>query len=45
MLVGAQAVYLRVGAADIAVPPSTTDADLVVDPAVLAAIPPLARTH
>lgn len=45
VLVGAQAVYLRVGAADMAVAPYTTDADLVIDPAVLAAIPPLERTN
>ena len=43
VLVGAQAVYLRVGAADIAVAPYTTDADLVIDPAALAEIPPLER--
>lgn len=43
VLVGAQAVYLRVGDADIAVTPYTTDGDLVVDPAVLAEIPPLER--
>ncbi len=41
VLVGAQAVYLRVGEADLAVAPFTTDGDLVIDPAVLAAIPPL----
>ena len=39
VLVGAQAVYLRVGAADLAVTPYTTDGDLVIDPAVLAEIP------
>jgi hypothetical protein len=43
VLVGAQAVYLRVGDADLAVTPHTTDADLVIDPEVLAEIPPLER--
>jgi hypothetical protein len=41
VLVGAQAVYLRVGEADLAIAPFTTDGDLAIDPAVLAAIPPL----
>jgi hypothetical protein len=41
ILVGAQAVYLRVGEADLAVAPFTTDGDLVIDPASLAEIPPL----
>ena len=41
VLVGAQAVYLRVGEADLAVAPFTTDGDLVIDPAALAEIPPL----
>ena len=40
-LVGAQAVYLRVGEADIAVAPTTTDADLALDPAVVKESPPL----
>jgi hypothetical protein len=43
VLVGAQAVYLRVGDADLAVTPYTTDGDLVIDPAALAEIPPLER--
>ena len=43
VLVGAQAVYLRVGDADLAVTPYTTDGDLVIDPAVLNEIPPLER--
>lgn len=43
ILAGAQAVYLRVGDADLAVTPYTTDGDLVIDPAVLAEIPPLER--
>ncbi len=41
VLVGAQAIYLRVGDADLAVAPYTTDADLAIDPAVLAEIPPI----
>lgn len=41
VLVGAQAVYLRVGEADLAIAPFTTDGDLVIDPASLAEIPPL----
>jgi hypothetical protein len=41
VLVGAQAVYLRVGDADLAMAPYTTDGDLVIDPAILAEIPPL----
>ena len=35
VLVGAQAIYLRVGEADVAVPGSTTDGDLAIDPALL----------
>lgn len=41
VLVGAQAVYLRVGDADLAVAPYTTDGDLVIDPPRLAEVPPL----
>lgn len=41
VLVGAQAVYLRVGAGDLAVAPFTTDGDLAIDPALLSEIPPL----
>jgi hypothetical protein len=41
VLVGAQAIYLRVGEADLAIAPFTTDGDLAIDPAVLATIPPL----
>ena len=41
VLVGAQAVYLRVGEADLAVAPFTTDGDPAIDPAVLAEVPPL----
>lgn len=43
VLVGAQAIYLRVGEADLAVAPFTTDGDLAIDPAILAEIPPLER--
>lgn len=43
VVVGAQAIYLRVGEADIAVAPFTTDGDLAIDPAKLAEIPPLER--
>ncbi|NMO50436.1 hypothetical protein HH310_04420 [Actinoplanes sp. TBRC 11911] len=43
VLIGAQAVYLRTGTAefDISVDPSTTDADLALNPAVLGADPQL----
>lgn len=41
ILVGAQAVYLRTGEADLAVAPYTTDGDLVLDPSVLAEAPPV----
>lgn len=44
ILVGAQAVYLRVGEADLAVAPYTTDADLAIDPNRLAEIPPLEQS-
>lgn len=36
ILVGAQAVYLHAGASDLAQPPMTTDADLVLDVSTLA---------
>lgn len=36
VLVGAQAIYLHTGEADLAVAPYTTDADLVIDPQTLA---------
>ena len=39
ILVGAQAIYLRVGDTDLAVAPYTTDADLVIDPSRLAEMP------
>lgn len=41
VLVGAQAIYLRVGEADLAVAPFTTDGDLAIDPAILSEVPPL----
>jgi hypothetical protein len=43
ILVGAQAVYLRVGQADLAVAPFTTDGDLAIDPSILTKIPPLEK--
>lgn len=41
VLVGAQAIYLRVGEADLAVAPFTTDGDLVIDPRRLSDVPPV----
>jgi hypothetical protein len=41
ILVGAHAVYLRVGEADLATTPHTTDADLALDPTLLGGDPPL----
>lgn len=41
VLVGAQAIYRRVGEADIAVAPFTTDADLAINPTVLSKAPPI----
>lgn len=41
VVVGAQAIYLRAGEADLVVAPFTTDGDLALDPARLAEIPPL----
>lgn len=41
IVVGAQAIYLRVGEADLAVAPYTTDGDLALDPSLLSEIPPL----
>jgi hypothetical protein len=43
ILVGAQAIYLHVGDADLGVAEYTTDADLAFDPDLLAEIPPLER--
>ena len=39
VLVGAQAIYLRVGEADLAVPVMTTDGDLTLDPRRLGDVP------
>ena len=39
ILVGAHAVYLRVGASDLATTPHTTDADLALDPSLLGGDP------
>lgn len=44
VLVGAQAIYLHVGEADLAVASYTTDGDLILDPARLAHTPPLEDT-
>ena len=41
IVVGAQAIYMRTGEADVAVAPYTTDADLVLTPAALADEPRL----
>lgn len=41
IVVGAQAIYLRAGEADLMVPPHTTDGDLALDPDLLEEIPPL----
>ncbi len=41
ILVGAQAIYLHTGDADLAVAEYTTDADLALDPDLLEEIPPL----
>jgi len=43
VLAGAQAIYLRIGEADLAVAPFTTDGDLVVDPRRLSDAPPIER--
>lgn len=43
VLVGAQAIYLHTGDADIAVPAFTTDGDLAIEPARLKAEPKLAE--
>ena len=47
IVVGAHAVYMRVGDADLAVAPHTTDGDIAIEPAALGEIPPLehAFTH
>jgi hypothetical protein len=41
ILVGAQAIYLHTGDADLGIAEYTTDADLAFDPDLLAEIPPL----
>lgn len=41
VVVGAQAIYLRAGEADLVVAPYTSDGDLALDPDLLAEIPPL----
>ncbi len=41
ILVGAQAIYLHTGKADIGVAEYTTDADFALDPALLDETPPL----
>lgn len=43
VLVGAQAIYMRVGDADVAVAPYTTDGDLAIEPAVLGRMPPVEK--
>lgn len=43
VLVGAQGVYLRAGAAELAQPPMTTDADLALDTSGLAGEPEITR--
>ena len=43
VLVGAQAIYLRFGEADLAVAPFTTDGDLVIDPRRFSEAPPVER--
>ena len=44
ILVGAQAIYLHTGAAELAVAEYTTDADLAFDPVLLGEIPPLEQS-
>ena len=41
VVVGAQAIYLRAGEADLIVAPYTTDGDLALDPDLLGEIPPI----
>ncbi len=43
IVVGAQAVYLRAGDADLTVAPYTTDGDLAIDPGHLEEVPQLAQ--
>lgn len=44
ILVGAQAIYMHTGDAELAVAEYTTDADLALDPALLDEIPPLEQS-
>ena len=44
IVVGAHAVYLRVGDADLAVAPYTTDGDIAIEPAALRETPPLEQS-
>lgn len=41
VLVGAQAIYLRVGEGDLAVAPFTTDGDIALDPSAIVPTPRL----
>ncbi len=41
VVVGAQAIYLRAGEADLVVAPYTTDGDIALDPGLLDEIPPI----
>lgn len=41
VVVGSHAIYLRVGQADLAVAPHTTDGDLAIDPLNLGRTPPI----
>jgi len=41
VVVGAQAIYIRAGEADLVVAPYTTDGDLALDPDLLAEVPPI----
>lgn len=44
VLIGSQAIYLHTGAANLTVPPTTTDADLAIDPDLLADSPEIRHT-
>ena len=44
VVVGAHAVYMRSGDADLAVAPHTTDGDLAIEPAALGEAPPLEQS-
>lgn len=43
VLVGAQAIYMRVGSADLSIEPFTLDGDMALDPDLLGAHPPIAQ--